>query len=113
MTTALVAHFSDVKALFTNVTGDYSTEGLRQRFQRTLDPYLTTGGIMDGRDSSANSALASIKRQEDDWGPRLTAKETALRAQFTAMEVALQKAQSLTSSISAQLASLSSGIAPQ
>jgi flagellar hook-associated protein 2 len=113
LTAALTSSFSDVKALFTNVTGAYATEGVRQRFQRVLDPYLTTGGIMDGRAGTSTSNLTSIKAQELDWGPRLTAKEASLRKQFTAMEVALSKSQSLSASISNQLLSLSSGIRAQ
>ena len=110
---ALTANFSAVKALFTKVTGSYATEGVQQRLQGNLDPFLKAGGVMDSRDAGETNTLKDIQSQIDDWTPRLTAKEASLRQQFTAMEVALSKNQSLSSAISGQLASLASGVAPQ
>jgi flagellar hook-associated protein 2 len=113
LTAALTGDFASVKALFTKVTGSYSTEGVQQRMQGILDPFLKSGGVMDSRDAGETNTLKDLQSQIDDWAPRLTAKEAALRAQFTAMEVALSKNQSMSSAISGQLASLASGIAPQ
>src|SRR4051812_9497069 len=108
LNTALGDNFTAVKKLFTNVTGDYSTEGVQQRLQNVLTPFLKSGGVMDSRDSGENNTLKDIQTQIDNWTPRLTAKEASLRAQFTAMEVALQKNQQLSSSVAGQLASLAS-----
>jgi len=110
---ALTDNFSAVKALFTKTTGSYATEGVQQRLKGIMDPYLKAGGVMDSRDAGETNTLKDIASQIADWAPRLTAKEAALRAQFTAMEVALSKNQSMSSAISGQLASLASGIAPQ
>jgi flagellar hook-associated protein 2 len=58
-----------------------------------LNDYLTTAlgaqGVFQGEKDSANKDLQSISKQIDDTNARLTARQQALQAQFTAMEVAL------------------------
>ena len=43
---ALTTSFSDVKALFTNVTGTYDSEGLAQRLDDSDQPQVQTGGVL-------------------------------------------------------------------
>jgi flagellar hook-associated protein 2 len=104
--TALTNTFADVKSLFTNATGSYSTEGVSQRLHDLLNTYTSATGIMATRDQSEQSQIASLKQQQLDWNDRLTAKEQSLRQMFTNMEVALQQNQLLSSQVSAQLAQL-------
>jgi flagellar hook-associated protein 2 len=104
--TALTTRMSDVKALFTNVTGTYASEGLGQRMDDLLTPQVQTGGVLASRIDGESSAIKDLKQQQADIETRVTLKETQLRAQFTAMETALAQSQSLSASISGQLASL-------
>jgi flagellar hook-associated protein 2 len=107
LTTALTTRMSDVKALFTNVTGTYASEGLGQRMDDLLTPYVQTGGVLASRIDGETNTINDLKQQQADIETRVTLKETQLRAQFTAMETALAQSQSLSASISGQLASLS------
>jgi flagellar hook-associated protein 2 len=100
---ALQSSFSDVKALFTNATGSFATEGVSQRLH---DQLTSAGGIMASRDEAEQTRISSLKQQSSDWDARLTAKEASLREMFTRMEVALQQNQLLTSQVGAQLAQL-------
>ena len=106
LTTMLQTRFSDAKALFTNATDDYSTEGVGQRLSDILDSQLKTGGVLDSRISSEQSTIDLLGRQADDWNARLTTKEQQLRAQFTAMETALSQSQSLQAQLASQIAGL-------
>jgi len=102
--------FSDVKQLFTNDTTDYKTQGLEQRLDGIVGPWVHGDGkvdaIMDSRLASSDALMKSLKDREADMNVRLTDKEKQLRAQFTAMETALSKAQSQGQWLSGQLAAL-------
>lgn len=105
------SRLSDVKALFSNVTGAYASEGLAQRLDRILDGQLdATTGVLPLRISSEDSLLSFYKDQEDALNVRLDLREQQLRAQFTAMETALSQLQSLNASVAGQFARLSTSI---
>jgi flagellar hook-associated protein 2 len=106
----LNGRLSDVKALFTNVTGAYSSEGLAQRLHGVVDPWVvgsgTAAAIFSSRISSEQTMIDSLKKQQSDMDVRLTARETALRQKFTAMETALSQLQSQGNWLLGQLAQL-------
>jgi flagellar hook-associated protein 2 len=110
LTEKLSGRLSDVKALFSNVTGSYATEGLSQRLHRVVDPWVTGSGtsaaIFDSRLSSEQSMIDSLVKQQSDMDVRLTARETALRQKFTAMETALSQIQQQGNWLLGQLAQL-------
>ena len=103
----LTNRFSDVKKLFTNVTGTYDSEGLAQRLDDLIRPQVQTGGVLASRIDSQQSAINDLKQRQKDIETRVALRETQLRAQFTAMETALSQSQSLMSQLSGQFASLS------
>jgi flagellar hook-associated protein 2 len=106
----LSTRLSDVKALFSNLTGDYATEGLAQRLHRVVDPWVVGSGssaaIFDSRLSSEQSMIDSLVKQQSDMDVRLTAREAALRQKFTAMETALSQIQQQGNWLLGQLAQL-------
>jgi len=106
LTSALTGRFSDVKALFSNETGDYTTEGLAQRFDRLLKPFTQSTGILSTRISSEDDIIADLKDQQADWDQRLSVRESALRAQFATLESTLSQLQAQSSWLSGQLAGL-------
>lgn len=106
LTTALASDFNGVKELFTKVTGDVGTEGFGQRIDRVISTYTDTGGIMGSRIQAAKDEIAFLTTRSSDMDIRLAQKEEALRRQFTAMESAIQAAQSQGQWLSGQLASL-------
>lgn len=106
----LSTSFADVKALFTNVTGSYATEGLSQRFERFLSPWLTGDGssspILSGRIDASRKEVSDLRDTMAELDRRLTLKEKQLRAQFTAMESALGSVQQQGQWLQGQLAAL-------
>ena len=95
-----------MKALFTNPTGSYSTQGLAQRFDTLLAGQLKTGGAMASRIASSNTQISQYTKSIGDWSTRLATKQVALQRQFTAMETALSHAQSQGSWISGEIAKM-------
>ena len=106
LATALSTRLYDVKRLFTNVTGTYASEGLAQRLDDLVTPQVAVGGILASRIAGEQSTIDDLKKSQADVETRVTLKEQQLRAQFTAMETALSRSQSLMSQLSGQLAQL-------
>ncbi|MFN8224892.1 MAG: flagellar filament capping protein FliD [Gaiellales bacterium] len=110
LTEKLASSFGDVKKLFTNVTNVETTEGLSQRFDRLLDPWLKGVGdnapLLTSRIDQSKDTVTSLQHSMTDLDQRLAIREKALRAKFTAMEAALQSAQSQSQWLSGQLAAL-------
>jgi len=102
----LASNFDDVKALLSNVTGSATDEGLAQRIDRLLNPWTSSTGILEGRIDSQQSMIDSLVDRQGEMDTRLALREKALRAQFTAMEMALQQSQAQGSWLSGQLAAL-------
>jgi flagellar hook-associated protein 2 len=110
LSTMLSTRFADTKALFTNITGSYDSEGLTQRLDRVLDPQVAAStGILAGRIASEQSMIDSFKSDQSAMDVRLAEREKQLRAQFTALETALSQLQSQNSYLSGQFAKLSAG----
>jgi flagellar hook-associated protein 2 len=103
----LTNRFSDVKKLFTNVTGTYATEGLAQRLDDLLTPQVRTGGVLATRIAGEQTTIDDLKQRQHDIETRVALRETQLRNQFTAMETALSQSQSLQSQLAGQFAALS------
>jgi flagellar hook-associated protein 2 len=106
---ALAANFDQVKALFTNSTGSYSTEGLGQRLSGVLKPYTSDaalGGYLDTSIDTETTKIKTLQSQVADWETRLALKQQTLQAQFTAMETALSQVQSESASLSSSISQL-------
>ena len=103
----LTDRFSEVKKLFTNITGAYASEGLAQRLDALIKPQVQTGGVLAARITGSQSTIDDLKQRQSDIETRVALRETNLRAQFTAMETALSQSQSLMSQLSGQFAALS------
>jgi flagellar hook-associated protein 2 len=97
-----------VERLFTGGDlGVTTDDGLAERL-RTFTTYATSstkGPIAGALDGLARSTRA-IDTQIASWDVRLELREAALRRQFSAMEAALGQAQSTSSWLSGQIASL-------
>jgi flagellar hook-associated protein 2 len=99
LTSALASNFSGVKALFTNSTGSYASEGLSQRMDAIVNPQAGANGVLAGRMVSEASLIVSYSQQIADIEQRVTLHETALRTQFTNMETAVARLQSTSSAL--------------
>jgi flagellar hook-associated protein 2 len=106
LTNALASNFDDVKALFTNVTGSYDSEGLVQRQNRVLNTFIGTGGVLSSAIASQTTRINQLATQKASWDTRLAQREATLRQQYTAMETALSSAQSQGTWLTGQINSL-------
>lgn len=106
LTNALTSQYDNVKALFTNITNSYGSEGLAQRQNRVLNTFVGTGGVLNSAIANEGAAIAALAKQKSAWDVRLASKETALRKQYTAMETAMQAAQSQGTWLTNQIAGL-------
>jgi flagellar hook-associated protein 2 len=88
--------------------GDGVTGGFAQRMNEVLDPLVKAEGTFDGRISSTQSQLKTFTDSLARMDKRLEQKESYYKRQFTALETALSKAQSMQSAMAGQLAGLSS-----
>jgi flagellar hook-associated protein 2 len=97
LTAALDADWTTVNAFF----GTFATD---------VDAFVKTqtggSGTIDARLKSGDRNLALLKSQMDQTNTRLDAKEKRMKAQFAAMELALQKSQTQQAWLTGQLASL-------
>jgi flagellar hook-associated protein 2 len=96
---ALESNWTGVKSFFTDFTKQVTTY---------VDSQTGSGGVIDGRLKSADRNIASIKDQLTKANERIDAKEKRLKAQFAAMETAMQNSQAQQAWLTAQLAGLSS-----
>jgi flagellar hook-associated protein 2 len=71
-----------------------------------LTPYLESEGVLDGRNSSLQSTVASIAERREALAVRLAAVEERLLRQFNALDGLLAQLQSTSSFLNQQLASL-------
>ena len=106
LATQLASQFQNVKALFTNQTGSYSSEGAAQRLNGILSQYTGTKGVLTSEISGESTLIASLNQQKADWDVRLAEKQTALQTKFTAMETAMSSLQSQGQWLSGQIAKL-------
>jgi flagellar hook-associated protein 2 len=97
LTAALDSNWVAVKDFFTG-------------FSKTVSDYADTQtgghGSIDNRLTAADSNLKLLKDQYTEANARIDAKETRLKAQFAAMETALQNAQTQQAWLTGQIASL-------
>jgi flagellar hook-associated protein 2 len=81
-------------------------------FSKTVSSYVDTQtgghGLIDDRLKAADSNMKLLKDQLDQANERIDQKETRLKAQFAAMESALQESQTQQAWLTGQLASLPS-----
>ena len=77
---------------------------------RSVSDYVDTqtggSGIIDGRLAGADRTMKTLTSQMDDMNTRLDAKEARLKAQFAAMETAMQNSQTQQAWLQGQLAGL-------
>jgi flagellar hook-associated protein 2 len=100
---ALANNASAVRDL---LAGPSNAGGWTRAFERIVHNADTTGGTLDVQIVGADSELKRLQQAMADMDDRLALKETTLRAQFTAMETALQQSKTQGDWLSGQLASL-------
>ena len=101
--TALASDPASVKNLLSGTTG------FGQAIDDLLSPTLQAGGTMDSRLASEDTTQKTLNDQIAAMDVLLQKKQDTLKAQFTAMETALQQSQAQGQWLAGQLAGLPSG----
>jgi flagellar hook-associated protein 2 len=104
LTAALDSNPLGVRKLLGGLSG---TDGFSQALSTVMAPLQGVGGILDLRINAATKDLSTIRSKLDTFDARMDAKESAYQKRFTALEAALQKSQSVGSSLSSYISSRS------
>jgi flagellar hook-associated protein 2 len=83
------------------------TSGFAQAIDGVLNPEVQTSGDFDTLISQTNSQISDLGDQIATWDERLSDMQDRLKAQFSAMELALSKNQTQGQWLAGQIASLS------
>jgi flagellar hook-associated protein 2 len=100
LTAALTSSPLTVRKLLGATAG---TEGVGTRFDTMLQSVVQDNGDIDGRIKSADKEQADYDTQIATLNKRIDAKTAMLRAQFSAMEAAISRSQTLQASLASQL----------
>ncbi|HYV15178.1 MAG TPA: flagellar filament capping protein FliD [Conexibacter sp.] len=88
------------------LAGVNNAGGWARSFEAVVHAADTTGGPLDIRINGAGDEIKDLQANMASMDDRLALRETALRAQFAAMEAALSQSQSQSQWLSGQIASL-------
>jgi flagellar hook-associated protein 2 len=90
--------------------GDRGTVSYAKGFASQLDDlvsgFLDTDGSLTAHTKGLNAAITALQKQEDAMNQRLTIKEAALRAQFTALDTQLGTMNGTSTYLTQQLAAI-------
>jgi flagellar hook-associated protein 2 len=84
--------------------GTANVTGFAQTFGAVVAPFQGTGGVLDQRAGEAGKDLTRIKDKLDAFDARMDTKQTYYQKQFTALEKALQKSQTVGNSLASYFA---------
>ena len=86
--------------------GTVTGQGFTQRMDSMLKGMTDVGGLLDGRINGAGSELKTLASRLANMDRRLEKKEEFYKRQFTALETALSRSQSIQQQLAGQLAGL-------
>ncbi|MBE7213864.1 flagellar filament capping protein FliD [Shewanella benthica] len=98
---ALSDNLDNMKEMFTN-----ETTGVMAKLDGKLDPYVNTGGIIDGRDTSLDGRLDRLTDQREDFALKMQSLTARLYKQYNKMDALIGSLNSQSNDIKARLDSL-------
>jgi flagellar hook-associated protein 2 len=105
LTTALNTDWTKVRDLF---TGKGTTKGVSALLSDFVGKQTGTGGVITGRMASDDTVLKDFTGQISKLNDRMTSEQARLKAQFSAMEAALNQSQTQQAWLTSQISSLPS-----
>jgi flagellar hook-associated protein 2 len=105
LTTALNTDWTKVRDLF---TGKGTTKGVSALLSDFVGKQTSTSGVLTSRMASDDSTLKDFTNQITKLNDRMTSTQARLKAQFTAMETALNQSQTQQAWLTSQISSLPS-----
>jgi flagellar hook-associated protein 2 len=98
---AFAADFDAIGEVFADVDA-----GLAFRLDTLLEPYLQSGGVLDGRNGTLKATIDDITDRREALTQRLGAVEQRLFRQFNALDGLLAQLQSTSAYLTQQLSNL-------
>jgi flagellar hook-associated protein 2 len=105
LTDALNADWTKVRDLF---SGKGTTKGISANISDFVSSQTSTSGVITGRMNSDDTVLKDFTAQITRLNDRMATTEKRLKAQFTAMETALNNSQTQQAWLTSQISSLPS-----
>ncbi|MBK4738976.1 flagellar filament capping protein FliD [Noviherbaspirillum pedocola] len=81
-------------------------KGYASQFNDLIDSFLSSDGSLTMHTNGVNASITSLQKQEDDMNTRLAARETTLRAQFTALDSQISAMNSTSTYLTQELAQI-------
>ncbi|HMX09381.1 MAG TPA: flagellar filament capping protein FliD [Burkholderiaceae bacterium] len=104
---ALSGHLGDVKAVFAASDSNSTTgNGFGTRLREWGDRLLSFDGSLTTRSTSLQHELDANSKKQSDFNNRMTAVETRLRAQYTALDANMAKLNALSSYVTQQITTM-------
>ena len=100
-TTALT-NLPEVTKALSAVGTTAGNKGLAQRVSKWTDDLLASNGTLPGKTKSIQSSIASNQKNQDAFNDRLTLIEQRIRAQYTALDTTMSKANALAKYVTQQ-----------
>lgn len=100
---ALNTDFQGVKDLFTIDTGDATTQGFGHKIEAFAQGLIDADGLISTRRDALQKAIDRNNDEQDKVNARADRAETRYLAQYTAMDVAVGKLNSLNSFVAQQI----------
>lgn len=100
---ALNTDFQGVKDLFTIDTGEATTMGFGHKIEAFAEGLIESGGLISNRRDALQKAIDRNNDEQDKVNDRADRAQTRYLAQYTAMDVAVGKLNSLSSFVAQQI----------
>ena len=101
---AAMTNLSDLRSAMSTVDPVDSTKnGFGKRLASWAEGLLATDGRLPGKTKSIQSQIASNRKDQDKFGDRLEQIEKRLRAQYTALDTTMSKANALQAYVNQQI----------
>lgn len=99
----------NIAGFFFGETSDGTTVGFVPRINETIDSFISTkSGIIKGKTDSMERSLKDLNRQIENFNERIEKKEQYYIKMFSALDVAMMKAESQMQWLAGQLSALNS-----
>jgi flagellar hook-associated protein 2 len=82
------------------------SRGYASQLGDLVSSFLDSDGALTAHSDGINKAIKALQKQEDAMSQRLSTRETALRAQYTALDTQLSSMSSMSSYLTQQLAAI-------
>ena len=101
---AALKNLPDLNTFFTASTGSSATDGMARRINSFIQQANGVDGNVSGRTKGLEASITRNTKDQDSLNQRLTQRQAALYAQYTALDTKMGRLSSMSSFVSQQIA---------